>query len=78
VSKKYKAAFGLSILLLLLFFMTRTIWLDYHRNYSLSGTYVCKEMPFDFISFEIDGSNKFLYYYGNDQKLDMGSFKKEG
>ncbi|QHI73520.1 hypothetical protein [Aminipila terrae] len=46
------------------------------RNFTLGGGYTCDKMPFDTMSFEIDGSNKFTYYYGNEQLVDNGTFTK--
>lgn len=54
----------------------RYLSFDDSHNFTLGGTYTCKALPFDSISFEIDDSNKFTYYYHGGETADSGTFLK--
>lgn len=74
---KLKKLFIIALVAFLLIAIIAGIANEYTRNYTLGGTYVCKLMPFDFISFDImNGSDKFTYYHGNEQAADYGTFSK--
>ena len=75
---KYKKVMIFVIMGLFIAFLFWSISLEYHRDYTLGGTYQCVSPKFDFdsISFWGDGSNRFIYYQGMNQTVDKGTFKK--